>query len=195
MGIVFAYLLVVISLFHTQDAAWAYSEEQQLISEAWQIVDRAYIDDTFNHHNWWKIRQKALRQPLPDKDAAYIAIQDMLEVLDDPFTRLLRPQQYRNLQTDTSGELMGVGLQLIQDQETGDLVVVAAIDGSPAQQAMIQSHDRIVAIDGQSVNSLTLDEAAGRLRGPVDSSVVLTVLHGTVTEDIKLVRDRITINP
>ncbi|NEQ95130.1 MAG: PDZ domain-containing protein [Cyanothece sp. SIO2G6] len=190
-------LLLTVGWLVDQDAAQAYSEEQQLLSEVWRIVDRAYVDSTFNDHNWWKVRQQTLRQSLPDRSATYDAIQSMLVLLDDPFTRLLRPRQYQSLQTDTSGELTGVGLQLVQDQKTDELVVIAPIEGSPAQAAMILPRDRILAVDGVSVKGLTLDEAAERMRGSIGSLVTLTVRHvaDQQQEDIDLVRDRITLNP
>jgi carboxyl-terminal processing protease len=174
----------------------AFTEEQKLLSEVWRIVDRAYVDDTFNHQNWWFVRQRALKQPLENREQTYTAIQQMLASLNDPFTRLLKPDQYRSLQTNTSGELTGVGLQIAQDGETGDLRVIAPIEGSPADQAGIQPRDRILEIDGASTSSLTLDEAAARMRGPIGSEVTLKVGRSEVESmEVKLVRDRISLNP
>jgi len=176
--------------------ASAFTEEQKLLSEVWRIVDRAYVDDTFNHQNWWFVRQRALKQPLENREQTYGAIQQMLASLNDPFTRLLKPDQYRSLQTNTSGELTGVGLQIAQDGETGELRVIAPIEGSPADQAGIQPRDRILEIDGDSTSSLTLDEAAARMRGPIGSEVTLKVgRSGIEAMEVKLVRDRISLNP
>jgi carboxyl-terminal processing protease len=178
-------------------SATAFTEEQRLVNEVWRIVDRAYLDDTFNHQNWWKVRQQVLRQPLNTREDAYKAVQDMLSSLGDPFTRLLKPEQYRSLQTNTSGELTGVGLQITQDTESGNLRVIAPIEGSPAELAGIKSRDRIVKINGISTLDLTLDEAAERMRGPIGSQVTLSVQHedADAVEDIQVVRDRISLNP
>ena len=92
--------------------AAALTDEQKLVSEVWRIVNRTYLDETFNHQNWSQARQKALEKPLKNNEAAYAAIQKMLKTLGDPFTRFLYPQQYRSLQVSTSGELTGVGLQI-----------------------------------------------------------------------------------
>jgi len=176
--------------------AAALSEEQKVVVEAWRIVNRTYLDDTFNHQNWSLIRQQALQQPLKDQEAAYKAIQQMLAGLDDPFTRLLRPEQYRSLQVNTSGELTGVGLQIALDPKTGKLEVVAPIAGSPADKAGIRPRDRILKIDGISTAELTLDEAAARMRGPIGSHVSLIVEHeGEDSKEIQLQRDRIALNP
>ncbi|MBD1839418.1 carboxyl-terminal processing protease CtpA [Coleofasciculus sp. FACHB-501] len=176
--------------------AIALTEEQQLLSEAWRIVNYAYVDDSFNQQNWWMARQKAIKQPLSNREATYTAIQNMLKTLEDPFTRFLKPDQYRSLQVNTSGELQGVGLQIALDAETGELQVVAPIDGSPAAKAGIRSRDRILEIDGIQSAQLTLDEAAARMRGAAGTEVRLLMQRETKTpEEITLVRSRIALNP
>jgi carboxyl-terminal processing protease len=176
--------------------AYALTYEQKLVNEAWRIVDRSYVDSTFNHKNWWAIREKSLKQPLPNSDAAYATIQQMLAVLDDPFTRLLKPDQYRSLQTSTSGELTGVGLQIALEAETKQLLVISPIDGSPAAKSGILAKDRITEINGVSTAGLSLDEAAERMRGPIGSRVALKIERdGQDAQTIELVRDRIELNP
>lgn len=176
--------------------AWAFTDNQQLFSEAWRIVDRAYLDDTFNHQNWWLVRQNALKKPLRDREATYGAIRTMLESLDDPFTRFLTPEEYRSLKVNTSGELSGVGLQISVDSETGILEVVAPIAGSPADKAGIRSRDRILEIDGTLTSQLSLDEAAARMRGKAGTKVTLLIQarEGEI-KSIPLVRDTIALNP
>jgi carboxyl-terminal processing protease len=175
----------------------ALTEDQKIFSESWRIINRSYVDESFNHQNWWYIREKMIRQPFKNREDTYDAIEKMLATLEDPFTRLLRPDQYRSLRVNTSGELMGVGLQISQDGETGNLTVIAPIDDSPAEQAGIQSQDRILKIDGFPTSELTLDESAARMRGQIGSQVILTVLRNNhkTPEDIVLIRDRIAIHP
>jgi carboxyl-terminal processing protease len=177
--------------------AAALTPEQQLLSEAWRIVNRSYVDDSFNHHNWWSIREKAVKQPLNDREQTYTAIQGMLANLDDPFTRLLKPEQYRSLQVNTSGELTGVGLQIAIDPESNTLTVVAPLVGSPADKAGIQPLDRILKIDGTPTSELSLDEAATRMRGRIGTPVTLTLgREGRESPvEIELLRDRIELNP
>ena len=177
--------------------AAALTPEQQLLSEAWRIVNRSYVDDSFNSKNWWSIREKAVREPLKDRQQTYTAIQGMLANLDDPFTRLLKPEQYRSLQVNTSGELTGVGLQIAIDPQTNTLTVVAPIAGSPADKAGIQPLDRILKIDGTPTSELSLDEAATQMRGRIGTPVTLTLGREgrDVPEEIELVRDRIALNP
>ncbi|MEH2174889.1 carboxyl-terminal processing protease CtpA [Nostoc sp.] len=176
--------------------ALALTGEQKLVSEVWRIVNRTYLDETFNHQNWAAVRQKVLEKPLPDSNASYEAIGKMLKSLDDPFTRFLDPEQYRSLQVNTSGELTGVGLQIALNSENGKLEVVAPIAGSPADKAGIRPRDRILKIEGVSTENLTLDEAATRMRGPSGSLVTLVIERdGEAETEIRLTRDRIALNP
>lgn len=189
--------VVVGAVFCTAVApAQALTDEQKFVAEVWRLVDRAYVDDSFNHQNWWLTRQKALKQAMIDREAAYEVVQKMLASLDDPFTRLLKPDQYKSLQTNTSGELTGVGLQIASDPDTGELKVIAPIAGSPAERAGIRPADTIVQIDHAWTSHLSLDEAADRMRGPIGSRVVLTVKREQQDpQEIEMVRDRIALNP
>ena len=71
----------------------------------------------------------------------------MIATLDEPFTRLLRPEQYRSLQVNTAGELSGVGLQIGIEADSNAIEVIAPILGSPAAKAGILPHDIITQID------------------------------------------------
>ncbi|AFZ56293.1 PDZ domain-containing protein [Anabaena cylindrica FACHB-243] len=176
--------------------AIALTQEQKLVSEVWRIVNRSYLDETFNHQNWSDVRQQALKKPLLNDQAAYTAIQKMLKSLDDPFTRFLDPEQYRSLQVNTSGELTGVGLQIALNPQTGILEVITPIEGSPAEKAGLRPRDRILKIEGLSTENLTLDEAASRMRGPIGSVVSLLIgREGETDQEIILMRDRIELNP
>jgi carboxyl-terminal processing protease len=187
-------------------SAQALTEDQRLVNEVWRIIDRAYVDSTFNHQNWWGIREKVLKKNLKDRATTYGEIQAMLALLDDPFTRLLRPDQYRSLQTSTSGELTGVGLQIALDAETKQLQVISPIGGSPAEKAGIQAMDLILKIDGEPALGMSLDEAASRMRGKLGSVVQLTIQRSRsagssgesakpAVQDYDLVRARIELNP
>jgi carboxyl-terminal processing protease len=187
--------IALTSLVWTPNAV-AFSEEQKIVLESWRIVNQAYLDESFNHQNWWSMREKYLKRQLGDREKAYQAIEEMLASLDDPFTRLLRPQQYRSLQISTSGELSGVGLQINIDPETGILEVVSPIAGSPGQAAGIQPRDQILEINGIDTHRLTLDEAATKMRGPVGTKVSLKIKSpdDPETRIIELIRDHISLN-
>ncbi|MBD2386981.1 carboxyl-terminal processing protease CtpA [Cylindrospermum sp. FACHB-282] len=184
-----------LAFFSIIPPAAALTDDQKLVSEVWRIVNRTYLDESFNHQNWAAVRQKTLEKPLKNHQAAYEAIQRMLKSLDDPFTRFLDPEQYRSLQVNTSGELTGVGLQIALNAQ-GKLEVIAPIAGSPADKAGIRPRDRILKIEGFSTENLTLDEAAARMRGPIGSLVTLLIdREGEAETEIRVTRDRIALNP
>ncbi|MFM7407218.1 MAG: carboxyl-terminal processing protease CtpA [Cuspidothrix sp.] len=176
--------------------ALAMTQEQKLVYEVWRIVNRSYLDGSFNHQNWLDVRQKALKHYFPNQESAYATIQDMLKSLDDPFTRFLEPEKYRSLQVNTSGELTGVGLQIAFNPETGILEVIAPIENSPAEKAGLKPRDRILKIEGLSTENLTIDEAAARMRGAVGTVVTLFISRpGEQDREVILVRERIALNP
>ncbi len=187
-----------------------YLQEQKFFTDVWQIVNHSYVDNTFNHQNWYKVRKKYSGKKFKSREETYDAIQEMLASLDDPFTRLLRPDQYRSMQTSTTGALTGVGLQIVVDPETKFLTVVAPIEGSPAAKADVRSLDQITKIDNVSTQILSLDECADRLRGEIGSEVILTIsrismpINNEIDKaekvppqvfDVVLKRDRIAVNP
>lgn len=190
-------LLVVGMVFAPINPAIALTDEQNLLLQAWRYVSQSYVDETFNDQNWWVLRQKFLKRPLKTREQTYDAITEMLAVLDDPYTRLLRPEQYRSLKVNTSGELSGVGLQINVNPETNILEVIVPLAGSPAETAGIEARDQILAIDGIETQKISLDEAAARMRGQKGTTVSLTVKSAKTAETrtVQVVRDTISLNP
>ncbi|MGH2413331.1 MAG: peptidase S41, partial [Microcystaceae cyanobacterium] len=116
----------------SQSQAFFEDNPKELIDEVWQIIDRNYVDGTFNHVDWRSVRTEYLNRPYANKEDAYKAIREMLEKLGDPYTRFMDPEEFQSMQIDTSGELTGVGIQLAQDEKTGKLIVIAPIEDTPA---------------------------------------------------------------
>lgn len=197
MTLVVSFFLLFNWFAWTPDAN-AFTENQKLLLQSWRLVNQSYLDDTFNHQNWWLLRQDLLKRPLHNREETYDTIDEMLATLDEPFTRLLRPEQYHNLQVSTAGELSGVGLQININPDTGNLEVVSPLAGSPAESAGIKARDRILKIDDIETTTLTLDEAAHKMRGPTGTTVSLTILPAEEKGEVrhvKIVRERISLSP
>ena len=118
------------------------------------------------------------------------AIQGMVGSLD-PHSSLLTPEALKELQIDTQGEFTGIGIHVTMRDNL--VTVIAPIDGTPAYNAGIKAGDKIVKVDGTSVDNLT--DAVKRMRGPKGTEVTITVIREAEPKplDFKLIRDVIPI--
>ena len=165
-----------------------------ILDEAWQIINREYVDTTFNKVDWLASRQVLLSQEYSSTREAYAALKEQIQKLGDPYTRFMDPQQYQSLTNQTSGELSGVGVRLQVDATSKVLTVVEPIENSPASAAGIQAGDRIVAIDGKLTAGMTVEDASQLIQGDVGTPVTLRIERGaTPAKDTLLTRARIEV--
>ncbi|WP_226588171.1 carboxyl-terminal processing protease CtpC [Microseira wollei] len=182
-------------IYLSQSQAFFSDSPKELIDEVWQIVDRNYVDGTFNQVDWKAVRQEYLSRNYANKQDAYKAVREMLEKLRDPYTRFMDPEEFKNMQVETSGELTGVGIQLALDEETKKLVVIAPIEGTPAAKAGVLAKDIITKIDGKSTQDMDVNDAVALIRGQAGTEVTLTIKRGAAEKVFKLKRERIEIHP
>lgn len=180
---------------HLKGQAFFQDSPKELVDEVWQIIDRNYVDATFNQVDWQAVRNEYLSRSYSSKDEAYKAIREMLKRLEDPYTRFMDPREFQNMQIDTQGELTGVGIQLTQDKETKKLVVISPIEDTPAFKAGILSKDIITKIDGKSTEGMDSNQAVSLIRGPAGTQVTLTIQRGSEELVFPLKRERIEIHP
>jgi carboxyl-terminal processing protease len=166
-----------------------------IAQQVWEIVNKDYVDGTFNNQDWKSVRDRFTNKSTKTPEQSYENVRKMLETLGDPYTRFLDPEQYKALQTSTTGELSGVGLQIGLDDGSKRIVVIAPIDGTPAARAGIKARDVIVQVDGKPTKNLTLDQVANLLRGRKGSKVTLLLERDKKEFDVDLQRDRIEIDP
>jgi carboxyl-terminal processing protease len=100
------------------------------------------------------------------------AINGVLQSLD-PYSSYMSPEIFEEMQTETSGEFGGLGIEV--SMEAGVVKVIAPIDDTPAAKAGIKSGDYIVKINGEQVQGKTLMQAVNLMRGPINSSIEITV--------------------
>ena len=120
------------------------------------------------------------------------AIDGMLTSLD-PHSSYLSPDDAAAMQVQTRGEFGGLGIEVTQEE--GFIKVVSPIDSTPAAEAGIEAGDFITHVDGESMLGLTLDAAVERMRGPVGSEIIITVVREGETEpfDVSIIRDTIEL--
>ena len=100
------------------------------------------------------------------------AIDGLLQSLD-PYSAYMSPEIFNEMQTETSGEFGGLGIEV--NMESGVVKVISPIDDTPASRAGIKAGDYIIKIDNIQVQGKSLSEAVDLMRGPVGSSIILTV--------------------
>ena len=100
------------------------------------------------------------------------AINGVLQSLD-PYSAYMSPELFKEMQTETSGEFGGLGIEV--GMEAGVVKVISPIDNSPAEQAGVKAGDYIVKINGVQVQGKTLTEAVELMRGPVGSPIEITI--------------------
>ena len=125
-----------------------------LFSEVLDKINKEYVDE------------------VNQSDAMDAAINGVLQSLD-PYSAYMSPDSFKNMQTETSGEFGGLGIEV--SMEAGVVKVISPIDNSPAEEVGVKAGDYIVKIDDIQVQGKTLSEAVELMRGPVGSDIEITV--------------------
>jgi carboxyl-terminal processing protease len=169
-------------LVTTQFAAPIVAQETQKARTTYENLD--LFGDIFE-----RIRSGYVEE-VNEEELIEAAINGMLTSLD-PHSSFLPPDDFQDMRTQTRGEFGGLGIEVTQ--EDGFVKVVTPMDDTPAAAAGIQSGDFITHLDGESLLGLTLNESVERLRGPVGSEIIITIVREGTDEpfDVTLVRDTI----
>lgn len=156
----------------------------------------AAATDTYRQLNLFgdvfeRVRTDYVEEP-DDAKLIESAINGMLSSLD-PHSSYMSPKSFRDMQVQTRGEFGGLGIEVTM--EDGLVKVVSPIDDTPAYKAGVLAGDLIVQIDGEQVQGLTLNEAVEKMRGPVKTDIIVTILREGTAEpfDIIITRDIIRI--
>ena len=141
------------------------------------------------------IFERIRSQYVEDVDASELieaAIDGMLTSLD-PHSSYLSPDDAIAMRVQTRGEFGGLGIEVTQEE--GFVKVVSPMDGTPADEAGMLAGDFITHVDGESLLGLTLDDAVGKMRGPVGAEIIITVVREGEGEpfDVSIIRDTIEL--
>ena len=149
-------LLVFIFYFSTANAANENDiyKKIDLFSEVLDKINKEYVDE------------------INQSEAMDAAINGVLQSLD-PYSAYMSPESFQNMQTETSGEFGGLGIEV--GMEHGVVKVISPIDNSPASSVGVKAGDYIVKINDIQVQGKTLTEAVELMRGPVGTDIEITV--------------------
>ncbi len=144
--------------------------------EAWNLVHQNYVD-----------------QPVDDTKLMQGAINGMMNSLGDAHTLYMDPQQYKDANSEMSGNYQGIGAWV---DTTGQyLTITSPMKGSPAEKAGLQPGDQITAVDGVDMTGTSPELVRLKVLGPAGSTVKLTVLRQGVAQpfDVEVIRAQITV--
>ena len=129
-------------------------------------------------------------EPVKDDELVENALSGLLTALD-PHSSYLNAKAYKDMQVDTHGEFGGLGLEVVQDQ--GLVKVISPIDDTPSAKAGIKAGDYIVALDGDPIVNLSLNEAVEKMRGAPGTTIKITLRREGEPKPIDLTLTRAII--
>ena len=139
-------------------------EKIDLFGEVLENIKKEYVDD------------------IDQSEVMDSAINGVLQSLD-PYSAYMTPELFKEMQTDTRGEFGGLGIEI--GMEAGVVKVISPIDGTPADKAGIKAGDYIVKIGEEQVQGKSLMEAVKLMRGPVGTSIDLTIRRKSIKRPLK----------
>ena len=176
------YILIVISTIILNISNVSYSQNKtddlyekiDLFSEVLEKIQNEYVDE------------------IDPTEAMDSAINGLLQYLD-PYSSYMSEETFQESQTESSGEFGGLGIEV--SMESGVVKVIAPIDDTPASRAGIKAGDYIIKIDDEQVRGKTLMEAVNLMRGPVGTTIEITVLRKSFSKakNFKITREIIEI--
>ena len=153
-------------------------DELKVVWQVWELLNKEHVD----------------RGEIDPEIFAEAAIRGLLDALDDRHTNYVRPEAFNIQNDDIQGTFEGIGANVSMRRD-GTLIIIAPIPGSPAEAMGIRPGDAVLAVDGFSLEGLSLLEGVARIRGPRGSDVVLSIMHLGALDpvDITITRDTIPL--
>ena len=168
----------VVPLTQPIDVPDVVPDELKIVWQVWELLNKEHVD----------------RDKIDPEVFAEAAIKGLLEALDDRHTNYVRPEAFDIQNDDIQGTFEGIGANVTMRRD-GTLIILAPLPGSPAEAMGIRPGDAVLAVDGISLQGLSLLEGVARIRGPRGSKVVLSIKHlGAIDPvDITITRDVIPL--
>jgi len=173
-------------------AAAELSDEQSLIVEAWAVVQRGFVDQTFNGRDWKAVKSEYLKRKYKNMGGAREGVAEMIALLGDRYTRYLTPGAYAGLlaKYERPADNGGIGVTVRNRPSPsaassptpavlGPVEIVSVVPDGPAAAAGLRVGDTVVAIDRRElkVGTTTADDAAGMILGRLNEPLYLDVVR------------------
>ena len=137
---------------------------KEIVDEVWQIIHRQYFDRTFNQTDWQSVRRTYLNKSYKCKEEAYLQIQQMVKLLNNPHTRFITPEEFKKMQGN------------YEQQSAGDILI--GVDDK-TKKLNVQNFGigstKIIKIDGKSVEGINIKEAISLIKGKPGTYIKITI--------------------
>lgn len=165
-------------------------QPQKLFDKSWKIVKTNFYDSKLNKQNWKRWKKHYKNQIKTDEDAN-VAINTMLESLDDPYSRYLDKEKYAEQNTSINSKLTGIGVNITSI--AGKIQVISVIDDTPAFYGGVKRNDVFLKINNKDISGMKISDVADLIRGPENSFVTLTLLRNKKVVTKRIARKEIKI--
>ena len=165
--------------------------------KSFQVVNQNNAPASVDYNLLWDainiVNQKYIDKPIDQQKVLYGAVQGAIAAVGDPYTTFFTPDSLNNFQTGLKGSFGGIGAEV--GEKDGNIVIIAPIDGSPAQKAGLMAGDAILGVNASSTAGWTVDQAVNVIRGPKGTAVTLSIGRAgkSAPFDVKITRDNIVI--
>lgn len=158
-----------------------FSDPEKVYERVWDLIHDDYYEGTFNGQDWerWKHKYDG---KLKTPEDAHKAIETMLASLGDRYTRFLDRDAFDDERSQIDAQICGIGVQIGTNKER-KIVIITPIEDTPAWKAGVKAGDELVEIDRKSTDGFTVDDAAKKIRGLINTDVELTVVRKTAGKD------------
>ena len=196
--IYWAVMVVVIAAAFS--AGFIYGTIEKLPRPVQGIINQEFgkpkeFDFSLFWDTWGKLREKYVDgTKIKEDKLLYGAISGMVKGVGDPYTTFFPPVETKSFKQDVGGSFGGIGAEI--GKRNGFLVIIAPLEDTPAQRSGLQAGDKILKINGEPTDDITVEEAVTKIRGDVGTNVILSILRGndgTKAKDITIERAIIKI--
>ncbi len=170
------------------------SESKAIFSPFWASEQIEGVDFDLFWDVWTIAQDSYLRQPVDDIDLFYGSLEGMVDSLGDQYSVFFDPEMAEEFTKDLEGSFFGIGAEIAK--KDGYIVVVAPLEGSPAELAGVRSGDKILAVDGEDIFDWSVSEAVMKIRGKEGEDVALTLYRDDSGDsfEVSIVRSEIIID-
>jgi carboxyl-terminal processing protease len=184
------FLLVMVALL--PGFATSTERPELIYHHAWQLVRDNFYDTRFNGQSWssWEHRYDGT---LKTREQAYKAVKTMISSLNDPYTRVLDPDSYKDEMTLIDSKLVGIGITMDADED-GRMFIAETIDGGPAARSGLKVGDELVAVNGQSLEGLSIEQAGQKIGGRAGTRVLIGVNRKNVPYSFNVKRQKLVLH-